>query len=114
MTASTESRREELLQLYELAVNEHHYYLDYGLSRGDFAHILGTLPLVFPDDAGQARKQTLLAVYDHFAEETEDWRGSDVSTLSDQLTVSSGGQVYENDIQSQIRHNLNQKRGNRG
>jgi len=40
----------------------------YGLSRVDFAHILSTFPLVFPPDAaGQAKKATLLAVYDNFA-----------------------------------------------
>jgi hypothetical protein len=37
----------------------------YGLSRGDFDHILGTFPLVFPDtDAGRARRSALLSVYD--------------------------------------------------
>ncbi|MCI0709397.1 MAG: N-6 DNA methylase [Chloroflexi bacterium] len=37
----------------------------YGLSRADFAHILSTFPLVFPpDDAGQAKKERLLATYD--------------------------------------------------
>src|SRR5690606_33224390 len=41
----------------------------YGLSRDDFAHILGTFPLVFPEtDAGRARREALLAVYDEFAE----------------------------------------------
>ncbi|MEJ2149054.1 MAG: hypothetical protein P8Z40_06200, partial [Chloroflexota bacterium] len=46
----------------------------YGLSRDDFAHILGTFPLVFPDDgAGQAKKEALLATYDRFAPETEGW-----------------------------------------
>ena len=46
----------------------------YGLSRDDFAHILGTFPLVFPDgDAGEAKKEALLAVYDRFAEETRSW-----------------------------------------
>ena len=46
----------------------------YGLSRDDFAHILGTFPLVFPaGDAGEAKKEALLAVYDRFAEETKNW-----------------------------------------
>jgi hypothetical protein len=37
----------------------------YGLSRGEFAHILGAFPLVFPDDAqGRAKRAALLAVYD--------------------------------------------------
>ena len=52
-------------------VGRHHLY---GLSRDDFAHILGTFPLVFPDDdAGEAKKEALLAVYDRFAEETRSW-----------------------------------------
>ena len=47
----------------------------YRLSRDDFAHILATFPLVFPnDDTGQAKKQTLLAICDHFAEETKNWQ----------------------------------------
>jgi hypothetical protein len=42
----------------------------YGLSRADFAHILGAFPLVFPNDAaGAAKKAALLAVYDHFGRE---------------------------------------------
>jgi len=46
----------------------------YGLSREDFAHILGTFPLVFPDtDAGRARRDSLLAVYDEYAEITRGW-----------------------------------------
>ncbi len=37
----------------------------YGLTRADFAHILGGFPLVFPDDAsGQAKKAALLGVYE--------------------------------------------------
>jgi len=33
-----------------------------------------TFPLVFPDgDAGEAKKEALLAVYDRFAEETRSW-----------------------------------------
>jgi hypothetical protein len=40
----------------------------YGLSRSDFAHILSTFPLVFPNTpAGEAKKESLLAVYDQFA-----------------------------------------------
>ena len=39
----------------------------YGLSRTDFAHILGTFPLVFPNDpAGEQKKESLLATYDQF------------------------------------------------
>jgi len=37
----------------------------YGLTRGEFAHILHTFPLLFPDDAaGKAKRAALLAVYD--------------------------------------------------
>lgn len=40
----------------------------YGLNRDDFAHILTTFPLVFPDTpAGAAKKKTLLTVYDDMA-----------------------------------------------
>ena len=40
----------------------------YGLSRDEFAHILGTFPLVFPDDeSGRAKKDRLLSVYDELA-----------------------------------------------
>lgn len=40
----------------------------YGLSRADFAHILGGFPLVFPDDAsGAAKKEALIRVYDRLA-----------------------------------------------
>lgn len=47
----------------------------YGLSREDFWHILGTFPLVFPDDEeGRARKEALLAVYDRFGQVTKDWK----------------------------------------
>ena len=36
-----------------------------GLTRGEFAHILHTFPLLFPDDAaGKAKRAALLAVYD--------------------------------------------------
>ncbi len=46
----------------------------YRLSRADFAHILGTFPLVFPDTPlGQAKKAALLAVYDEFAPITAGW-----------------------------------------
>jgi len=46
----------------------------YGLSRDDFAYILGAFPLVFPDsDEGEIRMETLLAVYDHFATITSRW-----------------------------------------
>jgi hypothetical protein len=46
----------------------------YGLSRADFAHILDTFPLVFPNnDEGRAKKETLLAVYDRFASLVKDW-----------------------------------------
>ncbi|MEZ4514907.1 MAG: N-6 DNA methylase [Chloroflexota bacterium] len=42
----------------------------YGLSRDDFAHILTTFPLVFPDTPeGEAKKAGLLAVYDWVGEE---------------------------------------------
>ena len=38
----------------------------YGLSRDEYDHILGTFPLVFPDDAaGQARRAAALAAYDN-------------------------------------------------
>ncbi|MCA9963837.1 MAG: N-6 DNA methylase [Anaerolineales bacterium] len=41
----------------------------YGLSRDDFAHILTTFPLVFPDTpAGEVKKGALLAVYDRVGE----------------------------------------------
>lgn len=41
----------------------------YGLTRDEFDHILGTFPLVFPDDdAGRAKRARLLAVYDDWAE----------------------------------------------
>ncbi len=37
----------------------------YGLNRDEFAHILSTFPLVFPDtDAGEAKKETLLTIFD--------------------------------------------------
>jgi hypothetical protein len=46
----------------------------YGLGRDDFEHILGAFPLVFAnDDAGQTKKEALLAVYDRFAPEVKDW-----------------------------------------
>ena len=46
----------------------------YGLTRDDFAHILGTFPLVFPNTPeGEAKKETLLSVFDQFGETTKDW-----------------------------------------
>ncbi len=40
----------------------------YGLTRDEFAHILGAFPLVFPDNAaGQQKKAALLAVYERMA-----------------------------------------------
>jgi hypothetical protein len=40
----------------------------YGLTRDEFAHILGAFPLVFPDNAaGQQKKVALLAVYERMA-----------------------------------------------
>jgi hypothetical protein len=46
----------------------------YGLSRADFEHILGTFPLVFPaTDAGHAKRESLLAVYDEYAELVKGW-----------------------------------------
>ena len=46
----------------------------YGLSREDFEHILGTFPLVFPDDAaGRIKKETLLGVYDEFEGVVKGW-----------------------------------------
>ena len=40
----------------------------YGLSRAEFAHILGAFPLVFAEDAaGRARKAGLLAEYEKMA-----------------------------------------------
>ncbi|MBN1122241.1 MAG: N-6 DNA methylase [Anaerolineae bacterium] len=41
----------------------------YGLGRDDFEHILGTFPLVFPNDGeGHAKKEALLSVYDEIEE----------------------------------------------
>jgi hypothetical protein len=46
----------------------------YGLSREDFAHILGTFPLVFKDDAeGHAKKARLLDEYDRWAGQVAGW-----------------------------------------
>lgn len=40
----------------------------YGLTRDEFAHILGAFPLVFPaNPAGQQKKAALLAVYEGMA-----------------------------------------------
>ena len=48
----------------------------YGLNRDDFEHILGTFPLVFPDDAaGHTRKEALLAVCGRFAAHGPGWTG---------------------------------------
>ncbi len=44
-------------------------------ARADFDHILGTFPLVFPDDAeGHQKKERLLSVYDAFAQQVAGWR----------------------------------------
>ena len=49
----------------------------YGLSRDDFEHILGTFPLVFPDDEeGYEKKERLLGVYDDFAGRVAGWERS--------------------------------------
>ena len=46
----------------------------YNLTRDDFEHILGTFPLVLPDDAEEeARKEALLVVYDRFSDQVRDW-----------------------------------------
>jgi hypothetical protein len=46
----------------------------YGLSHDEFAHILATFPLVFPPtEAGQAKKETLLATYERFGPVVEGW-----------------------------------------
>ncbi len=46
----------------------------YGLTAADFAHILATFPLVFPDtDEGEAKKETLLGVYERFAPVVAGW-----------------------------------------
>ena len=40
----------------------------YGLTRAEFDHILGTFPLVFPDDdTGYAKRESLLHTYDEWA-----------------------------------------------
>jgi hypothetical protein len=40
----------------------------YGLTKDEFAHILGAFPLVFPDNAaGQHKKAALLTVYERIA-----------------------------------------------
>ena len=40
----------------------------YGLTRADFDHILGTFPLVFPDDDdGWAKREALLNTFDAWA-----------------------------------------------
>ena len=46
----------------------------YGLSRADFDHILGTFPLVFPDDdEGWRKREELLATYDVWAGVVQQW-----------------------------------------
>ncbi|MCG3208586.1 MAG: hypothetical protein FOGNACKC_02197 [Anaerolineae bacterium] len=46
----------------------------YGLNRADFAHILGTFPLVFPPTPeGAAKKDALLAEFDRWASVVADW-----------------------------------------
>ena len=46
----------------------------YGLSRADFDHILGTFPLVFPDDeAGQSKRDRLLDEYDRWSSQVQGW-----------------------------------------
>ena len=62
----------------------------YGLSRDEFAHILATFPLVFPDDkAGRAKREALLAVYD----------GDGVGT-TDCLIVGSRGPIVTKKVDS--------------
>ncbi len=44
----------------------------YGVTRDEFAHILGAFPLVFPDNvAGQQKKAALLAVYERMAKQSD-------------------------------------------
>lgn len=46
----------------------------YGLSRDEFAHILSTFPLVFPDDdTGKSKKEALLKEYDSWQSRVKDW-----------------------------------------
>ncbi|MEO1287466.1 MAG: hypothetical protein AAFV93_06830, partial [Chloroflexota bacterium] len=46
----------------------------YGLSRAEFAHILSTFPLVFPDDAnGTAKQEALLSEYDTWQAIVSTW-----------------------------------------
>jgi len=46
----------------------------YGLSRADFDHILGTFPLVFPDDEiGQHKRAALLDTYDQWTAVVKTW-----------------------------------------
>jgi hypothetical protein len=46
----------------------------YGLSRADFDHILGTFPLVFPDDeTGRRKRAALLDTYDQWAAVVKTW-----------------------------------------
>jgi hypothetical protein len=44
----------------------------YDLSHADFDHILGTFPLVFPDDeTGRRKRESLLDMYDQWAGKLE-------------------------------------------
>ena len=52
----------------------------YGLSRADFDHILGTFPLVFPNtDEGWRKRESLLAVYDEWADRVQGWSPHDLA-----------------------------------
>ena len=58
---------DELTEIYGDGADAQMAHL-YSLSRADFAHILASFPLVFPDDAsGAAKKEALLRVYDRLA-----------------------------------------------
>ena len=44
------------------------------MARDDFAHVLGTFPLVFPnDEVSRVKKEALLGVYDRLAGEVKGW-----------------------------------------
>ncbi len=46
----------------------------YGLSTDEFAHILGTFPLVFPNTSeGKAKKSALLAEYSRWESLVQGW-----------------------------------------
>lgn len=67
--ATSESERQQLRNEIDAIVA--HLY---GLSRDEFDHILGTFPLVFPDDEkGRVRRDALLAVYDEWASICSQW-----------------------------------------